>query len=103
MYKYPISNNQQPISNLPPPSLKLAIGRWQHFHILTAVALAKVVGNILRRFVQRVSWVVPSVNQYFPNIKNSTTAAIIAICMRQPMLNHFSAFARCRRAPSSRE
>ena len=32
---------------------------WQHFRILTAVALAKVVGNISRRFVQMVSWVAP--------------------------------------------
>jgi hypothetical protein len=32
-----------------PPLLSLVIGidHWQHFHILTAVALAKVVGNIL--------------------------------------------------------
>ena len=35
--------------------------------------------------------------KYFPNINNSTTTAI---CMRQPMSNHFSAFARCRRAAS---
>ena len=35
--------------------------------------------------------------KYLPNINNSTTTAI---CMRQPMSNHFSAFARCRRAAS---
>ena len=34
---------------------------WQHFHILTAVALAKEVGNISKRFVQRVSWGEPFV------------------------------------------
>ena len=28
-------------------SIGIGIGHWQHFHILTAVASAKVVGNIL--------------------------------------------------------
>ena len=34
------------VGNISTPQLGIGIGYWQHWHILTAVALAKVVGNI---------------------------------------------------------